>query len=315
MKKLDERLPDAARSGATGGEPLDTLFERARGDGFTAAETDALWNRVGVTIGHTGGHASSGASASGPVAAATSGSALKVAAAWVIGGALVMGGAGLTTVGIAGRAARDSVAESAAAISSVGPSAAPPGAVAVDLSEAIPKASTERSLDFARGLGASGASSAAGRPQADRTPRAALPAATAATAGGRTEAPSRSVPAWHPPAGSDESGEPRSAPTESPRVAVEPSQPGAAPTAAGEGALLLRARQILPSDPAAALDLTREHARRFPAGTLVPEREVLAIDALAQLGRLSEARARFSGFRARFPQSPHLARLEALLAR
>jgi hypothetical protein len=41
----------------------------------------------------------------------------------------------------------------------------------------------------------------------------------------------------------------------------------------------------------------------------------LAIEALAQLGRQSEARARLADFRAHFPQSPHLARLEATLGR
>jgi hypothetical protein len=80
-----------------------------------------------------------------------------------------------------------------------------------------------------------------------------------------------------------------------------------------EGALLLRARQELASDPASALELTDEAARRFPEGTLSPEREVLAIEALARLGRFPSARARFAAFRARYPQSPHLARLESLL--
>jgi len=81
-----------------------------------------------------------------------------------------------------------------------------------------------------------------------------------------------------------------------------------------EGALLLRARRELASNPAAALALTAEDARRFPDGALAPEREVLAIEALKRLSRLSEARARLSAFHARFPQSPHLARLDALIA-
>jgi hypothetical protein len=82
-----------------------------------------------------------------------------------------------------------------------------------------------------------------------------------------------------------------------------------------EGALLLRARQEIGSDPTGALALTEEHARRFPAGTLAPEREVLAIEALAALGRTPEARARLGAFRDRYPQSPHLARLEALVSK
>ena len=105
--------------------------------------------------------------------------------------------------------------------------------------------------------------------------------------------------------------------TPSPEPAVEtgPAVPAEPPAAAlpSEGALLLRARQELPSDPASALELTDEAVRRFPDGALSPEREVLAIEALARLGRLPSARARFAAFRARYPQSPHLARLESLL--
>jgi outer membrane protein assembly factor BamD (BamD/ComL family) len=76
---------------------------------------------------------------------------------------------------------------------------------------------------------------------------------------------------------------------------------------------LLRARQELSSDPSGALALTQEHARRFPSGTLSQEREVLAIEALARLGRTSEARRRLDAFRSRFPQSPHVARLATLV--
>jgi hypothetical protein len=105
-------------------------------------------------------------------------------------------------------------------------------------------------------------------------------------------------------------------PSPEPAVETGPAAPAAPPAAASspsEGALLLRARQELVSDPGSALELTDEAGRRFPEGPLSPEREVLAIEALARLGRLPSARARFSAFRARYPQSPHLARLESLL--
>lgn len=98
-----------------------------------------------------------------------------------------------------------------------------------------------------------------------------------------------------------------------PAVETAPVAPAAAAAPPSEGALLLRARQALPSDPASALELADEAGRRFPYGALSPEREVLAIEALAHLGRLPSARARFAAFRARYPQSPHLARLESLL--
>jgi hypothetical protein len=82
-----------------------------------------------------------------------------------------------------------------------------------------------------------------------------------------------------------------------------------------EGALLLRARQQLPSDPRSALELTDEAGRRYPDGALAPEREVLAIEALARLGELASARARFAAFRTAYPQSPHLSRLASLIGR
>lgn len=110
------------------------------------------------------------------------------------------------------------------------------------------------------------------------------------------------------------------APADAPAVATV-QEPDPAPVASAgpvlapsEGALLLSARRQLASDPSSALALTEEAARRFPDGALAPEREVLAIEALARLGRLPAARARFASFRAVYPQSPHLARLESLLS-
>jgi hypothetical protein len=79
--------------------------------------------------------------------------------------------------------------------------------------------------------------------------------------------------------------------------------------------LLLDARRALATDPSGALALTEEHARRFPGGDLVLEREVLAIEALAALHRRPEARARLNALRDEFPRSLHIARLERLLAR
>jgi hypothetical protein len=93
---------------------------------------------------------------------------------------------------------------------------------------------------------------------------------------------------------------------------VHASAPPPAP-GPNEGALLLQARQHLASDPASTLSLTEEAARRFPSGALAPEREVLAIESLARLGRQPEARARLAAFRAKYPSSPHLARLDSLL--
>lgn len=44
--------------------------------------------------------------------------------------------------------------------------------------------------------------------------------------------------------------------------------------------------------PARALELAAEHAKRFPAGQMAMEREIVAIEALKAMGRAGEARAR-----------------------
>jgi hypothetical protein len=55
--------------------------------------------------------------------------------------------------------------------------------------------------------------------------------------------------------------------------------------------------------PADALAIGQEHARTFPYGALVEEREVLAITALVRLGRFPEARIRATRFKREHPQS------------
>jgi hypothetical protein len=57
--------------------------------------------------------------------------------------------------------------------------------------------------------------------------------------------------------------------------------------------------------PAEAYALTIEHAARFPAGALVQERELLAIQALVRLGRGNEAESRRTRFLAAFPGSAY----------
>ena len=67
-------------------------------------------------------------------------------------------------------------------------------------------------------------------------------------------------------------------------------------------------------DGASALAAASEHERRFPAGILVQEREVLAVRALLLLGRSGEARARADRFRRRFPDSVLLPALASAVA-
>jgi hypothetical protein len=63
-------------------------------------------------------------------------------------------------------------------------------------------------------------------------------------------------------------------------------------TLAAELALLDEARTRYATDPRETLQVLDEHARRFPKGKLVLERELLALDALKALGRTTEERER-----------------------
>lgn len=121
-----------------------------------------------------------------------------------------------------------------------------------------------------------------------------------------------------------------------PDVEPEP-QPGveaAAPAKPGARAPAAKAKQgpvaALPSDdevrllreamealragqPAEATRRLDAWSARFPNGALTQEAEVLAVEALLRQARRAEAEARVASFRKRWPASPHLLRLEALL--
>lgn len=88
-----------------------------------------------------------------------------------------------------------------------------------------------------------------------------------------------------------------------------------APASWDEPQLIERARQALGTEPRRALALTREHQRRFPAGALSVERDVIALQALARTGQTAEARRRALAFEARYPRSIHLPQVRALLSR
>lgn len=82
---------------------------------------------------------------------------------------------------------------------------------------------------------------------------------------------------------------------------------------AEEAMLVERARRALHSEPARALQLTREHATRFPRGQLGMERELVAIEALQKLGRGNEARARADALLRAAPGSLYEERIRNLL--
>jgi hypothetical protein len=97
--------------------------------------------------------------------------------------------------------------------------------------------------------------------------------------------------------------------------AVEPKATRADPAVAAresytaELGLLQRAQAAFTDRSfATALLLVSEHARRFPNGRLVEEREALRVKALVGAGREGEARKASSAFSARFPRSALLPR-------
>ena len=79
--------------------------------------------------------------------------------------------------------------------------------------------------------------------------------------------------------------------------------------------LLSRARQSdAHGDYAEVLAMVAEHGRKYPAGRLSEEREVLRVKALVGLGRGSEARHAATKFRRQFPRSVLLPKIEDMLA-
>jgi hypothetical protein len=95
------------------------------------------------------------------------------------------------------------------------------------------------------------------------------------------------------------------------------TEPPPAPVddAAAEALLIERARQALAAAPDRALALTAEHARRFARPALRVEAEVIAIEALARLGRRDQARARADALLAAEPRTAYRHRIQRALAR
>jgi len=62
-----------------------------------------------------------------------------------------------------------------------------------------------------------------------------------------------------------------------------------------------------------ALQLTKEHTRRYPKGDLAQEREVIAIEALRRLGQLDAAKKRGAVFEQQYPGSAHRSKVQQTL--
>jgi hypothetical protein len=82
---------------------------------------------------------------------------------------------------------------------------------------------------------------------------------------------------------------------------------------APELALLAHAQRALHDNPTLALELADQHARAYPAGAFVEEREAIAIEALIASGHALEGRARGRAFLERHKGSAYAPRVTNLI--
>lgn len=88
------------------------------------------------------------------------------------------------------------------------------------------------------------------------------------------------------------------------------------PDLAAEARLLARAsRALAAGDHGRVLAIARQHARLFPGGQMIDERQALRILAHCGAGRVGDARAVARDFYRRFTSSPHVARVRNSCAR
>jgi hypothetical protein len=122
-------------------------------------------------------------------------------------------------------------------------------------------------------------------------------------------APAAPLPAAAPAVPLVVTPQPDDASAQPPGAAKLPAKPAVAQVSEAE--LLEQARTALKSAPARALARANEHRARFPGGVLVQEREVIAIQALRQLGRSAEADQRAEAFAKAFPGSAFARKLKS----
>lgn len=112
---------------------------------------------------------------------------------------------------------------------------------------------------------------------------------------------------------------PQPSPAPSPDRTIPPrpaagSKPRGSASSEAETQLVVAAGAALVRDDAeAALALTRQHVAQFPNGAHAEERDRIAIEALARLGKLDRARAAADRFFLRYPRSIYRPRIEGLV--
>ena len=87
--------------------------------------------------------------------------------------------------------------------------------------------------------------------------------------------------------------------------------PARAVTLDDELSLLHEARRLLRTDLAAALNVAREHERRYAESAFREEREALLVELLLRTGQRTEGEARLAAFLARYPNSAYAARVRS----
>lgn len=245
--------------------PLSAMLRSAQQNAPTERSKRRMWTALATTASaasaaatsaaHAAADSSAGASAAAKVAAVHGGVAASLAAkSGVLVGLAVLVGGGALVVGLAVRS---------------------PGS--------LQKAHSAASVG--------GAASPSGTGSAPESVQQAQPADPVSSSSAWPEAP----PALS--AGSDLPGahsalarrRPAGVPAPGSLSQSSPSSGGA--SAVREGALLLRARRVLDTHPALALELVQQHAREFPDSQLAPERQQLMTAARAKLAGRGQEKA------------------------
>ncbi|AKV00692.1 hypothetical protein AKJ09_07355 [Labilithrix luteola] len=94
---------------------------------------------------------------------------------------------------------------------------------------------------------------------------------------------------------------------------ARPTPSPEAPPSVSELEAARRAQATLASNPGRALVIADQLSRDFPNGEFVQEREAIAVEALARLGRKEDALQRARTLLRRFPRTPYVARLEMVI--
>lgn len=288
--------------GSDAPEDLRRVLSSAAGDGGGAGAMASLAAKLPGVAGVAG---AAGAKVSGSVAGAA---AKKAILSWKL------------AVWIAGAAAAGGAATNLFVLAPHGPPAitapaqgarAPGGQTGSLETGSLAAASPETTVPETGSLAAA-------------APETTVPETGSLAAAPETGSPSPVVPAASVGAAFPGGGERETATLDRPAPARRPGVEKAAAAPAGaeprapdslgaEARVLLEARRDMAKDPRKALRATEAHDSAFADGALAEEREVLRIEALIRLNKGDQAAVVAAAFRARYPQSSHLARIERLL--